>query len=161
MQYLPSEGFTYRPDSLILVDRRLGYSAGIASRSTLTDVIHEYKVIHVDTVQNSNNTFSNNEIKGFGYGIVSIGIGPLINPRTLSYQRYYNLNNTIDGNLIYDVERSGIFLGFEEGTNVKQNRIYNTRASKSDKAFGIEMGFETGIYGFGYNNVGVILDGNE
>ena len=161
MQYIPSEGFTYRPDSLILVDKRLGYSAGIASRATLTDVIHEYKIIHVDTVQNSNNTFSNNEIKGFGYGIVNIGIGPLINPRTLSYQRFYNLNNTIDGNLIYDVERSGIFLGFEEGTNVKQNRIYNTRASKSDKAFGIEMGFETATYGFGYNNVGVILDGNE
>ncbi len=161
MKYTPSEGFTFNPDSLILVDTRLGYSAGISNRATLTPDIYESKTVHVDTVQNSNNRFSNNEINGFGYGIVSLGIGPLINPRNLLYTRYYNLSDTIDGNIIYDVERSGIFLGFEENALVKQNRIYNAQGTKSDKNYGIEMGFETGTYGFGYNNVGVILDGNE
>lgn len=163
MKYTPSEGFSYYPDSLVLVDKKTGYSAGIASRATLTDDIFLYQVAHVDTVKNSYNTFENNEISGFGYGIVSLGIGPLINRATLEYDRYYNVENKIQGNLIYNVERSGIFLGFEENTIAKQNRIYNTRGTKTDKTFGIEMGIETETtpLRFGYNNVGIILDGNE
>lgn len=161
MRWTPADGFKFTADSIPTADRVLGFSAGIANRSTLTNDLFEATVLRVDTIQNSNNKFIGNEISGFGYGIVSLGIGPLINPAALKYQRYYNLNNEISNNIIYDVERAGVFLGFEENTTVSGNRIYNVKSTVSEDAYGIEAGAYPSNFGAGYNNVNLKIINNE
>lgn len=161
MKYSAADGFKYTKDSLELVDGNKGFSAGIANRGTLTPELFESNVLFIDTVQNSNNTFDKNEIYGFGYGIVSMGIGPLVNPRTFLLQRYYNLNNTISNNLIYDVEKGGVFAGFEENTQINGNRIYNVKSTLVDQSAGIEAGCYPESFGWGYNNVGLKIFNNE
>lgn len=161
MRWTPADGFRFTADSIPTADRVYGFSAGIASRSTLTNDIFESSVLRVDTLPNSNNKFIGNEISGFGYGIVTIGIGPLINPAAMKYVRYYNKNNEISNNIIWDVERAGIFLGFEEDTKVSGNRIYNVKSTVSEDSYGIEAGAYPSNFGGGYNNVNLTIVNNE
>lgn len=161
MRWTPADGFRYTADSIPTADRIYGFSAGIANRATLTNDIFESTVLRVDTVQNSNNKFIGNEISGFGYGIATMGIGPLINPAALKYVRYYNLNNEISNNIIWDVERAGIFLGFEENAKVSGNRIYNVKSTVSEDSYGIEAGAYPTNFGAGYNNVNLNIINNE
>ncbi len=161
MRWTPADGFRYTADSIPTADKIFGFSAGIANRATLTNDIFETSVLRIDTVQNSNNKFIGNEISGFGYGIATMGIGPLINPAALKYVRYYNLNNEISNNIIWDVERAGIFLGFEENTKVTGNRIYNVKSTVSEDSYGIEAGAYPTNFGAGYNNVNLSIIGNE
>jgi hypothetical protein len=160
-QWSPSDGFKYTADSIPTPDAVYGFSAGIANRGSLTSDLFESNTLFIDTVQNSNNKFIGNEITGFGYGIATMGIGVLINPSTLMYQRYYNLNNEISDNLIYNVERAGIFLGYEENAKVSHNRIYSVKSVSTDKSYGIEAGAYPPSYGLGYNNVGLSIINNE
>lgn len=161
MRWTPADGFRYTADSIPTADKIYGFSAGIANRATLTNDIFETTVLRVDTVQNSNNKFIGNEISGFGYGIATMGIGPLINPAALKYVRYYNLNNEISDNIIWDVERAGIFLGFEENAKVVGNRIYNVKSTVTEDSYGIEAGAYPTNFGAGYNNVNLSIIGNE
>jgi len=160
-KWSPSDGFQFTADSIPTPDGILGFSAGIANRGSLTSDIFESRTLFIDTVQNSNNKFIGNEITGFGYGIATMGIGVLINPRNFRYERYYNLNNVISDNIIYDVEKAGIFVGFEENPEISGNRIYSVKSVNTDESFGIQAGDYPVTYGRGYNNVGIKLYNNE
>ena len=135
-----------------------GYSAGIVNRDYLSK-FEDTKFINLDTVKNSNNKFEDNEISGFAYGIVSLGIGTLYQTEDNEYRRFYNENNVISGNIIHDVYRAGIVLGFEEDAKVENNRIYNIEGGL-DAAGIMAGGFGRSNYD-GYNNTGLTIDGNE
>ncbi|MGC9077826.1 MAG: T9SS type A sorting domain-containing protein [Candidatus Kapaibacteriota bacterium] len=139
------------------------YSAGIVLRSkTPTDKDDPTaNTFNLDTIPNTNNIIKGNEINGFGYGIVSLGIGPLFNAGKAVYQRYYNKNNLYAENKIYDVARAGIFLGNEEGSIVRNNRIYNVNAPSGWDAAGILVGGQRRSGFNGYNNIGLQIIGNE
>ena len=149
------------------------YTAGVMVRSVPpidkidfydNTELQDINLNSLDTLVNRNNTISNNEISGFAYGVVSIGIGPLLKdglPRG-----YYNHDNTISGNLIKNVSRAGIFLGFEHNTTVSNNKIAGVANSTtgynagSDVA-GIILGGEKKTIYNGYNNTQITIDGNE
>ena len=139
------------------------YSAGIVLRSKAPTDKNDptANTFNLDTIPNMNNVIKGNEISGFGYGIVSLGIGPLFNAGKAAYARYYNKNNLIAENKIFDVFRAGIFLGHEEGTKVKNNRIYNVNGISGWDAAGILLGGERRTGYNGYNNIGIEVDGNE
>jgi hypothetical protein len=139
------------------------YSAAIVLRSKApTNKDDETSnSFNLDTLPNANNVIKGNEISGFGYGIVSLGIGPLFNQGEAAYKRYYNKNNEISNNTIYNVYRAGIFLGHEEGSKVVQNRIYNVSGLSGYDAAGIILGGDRRTGYNGYNTIGISVDGNE
>lgn len=133
----------------------ISYTAGITQR----DTINPDNLGNLDTLINTNNQFVNNEITGFGYGIVSIGIGPLIKAGINEFRPYYNAGTIIDNNLIYNVRRAGIFLAYEDGPMVTRNRIYNVGA-----VTGGAEGNVAGIIAGGelrYNNTNLRIERNE
>ncbi|MBK7187066.1 MAG: hypothetical protein IPH85_14315 [Ignavibacteria bacterium] len=69
----------------------------------------------------------NNEISGFGYGIVSIGIGPLIKAGERLPSILQSWNGDLN-NVIFNVRRAGIFAAYEDGVKIVANRIYNVGA---------------------------------
>ncbi|MCX6155804.1 MAG: T9SS type A sorting domain-containing protein [Candidatus Kapabacteria bacterium] len=161
-----SNGFKFSADSTNLSGSWYGLSAGIESRCLIYVIPTGPNggiAPPADTVPNSNNVFLNNEISNFGYGIVSIGLGPIYMSNEALYRRFYNTNNLISGNLIYNVAKAGIYAGFEENSTIKANRIYKVGNGVTDAA-GIYLG-GTPVYGStiypGYNNIGVKIDGNE
>jgi hypothetical protein len=130
--------------------------------------------LKLDTVDNVNNVFMNNEIRGFGYGIVTLGTGALYHqnerPRPI-YVRHYNRNTVIEGNIIRDVARAGIYAGFEEGLKIQNNIIQGVNGQSSDhtgytsgEAYGIILGDEQArndqnVY-LAPNNLNVVVSGN-
>lgn len=66
---------------------------------------------------------SSTTISGFGYGIVSMGIGMAIKSNV--YQGFYTKGSQISGNMITNVRTAGIFTGYEDGAVISGNRIYN------------------------------------
>lgn len=158
-------GFRTQADTLVSGSQRFSYSAGIVNRNSLFgDEFNEREretaqLIRVDTIPNVNNVISGNEIYGFGYGVLSLGLGPLWMENDAVYRRWYNKNNEISNNRIYDVCRAGIYLGYEENTVVTGNRIHTVTGS-ADAAGIIVGGDATGNYK-GYNNVGIKLNANE
>jgi hypothetical protein len=186
--YLPhvkhsdADGFYFERDSASVGDSYDGYSAGIASRGTLFDAIVvrfdsngdpidpteeqtpdqeiEKRTMVLDTIPNSHNTFKNNEISGFGYGILSTGLGALFNTREAKYTRYYNKGNVIEGNIITDVARAGIFVGNEEDLTIKNNIISGVSGEGDGKAAAIQVGTSSrGAYK-AFNNLEVDIQGN-
>jgi len=173
-----ADGFIFEKDSAASQSKIEGYSAGIASRSSLFDqlvvifdeegnplenlpeVEGERRQIVLDTIPNSNNTFMNNEIKGFGYGIFITGIGVLYYPPKSSYYRFYNSNNVIKNNIISEVGRSGIFAGYEENLEIRNNIIYNVSGGGDGRGSGIQLGQSPRGKYKGYNNIGVKVIGN-
>ncbi|MGB9913591.1 MAG: right-handed parallel beta-helix repeat-containing protein, partial [Candidatus Kapaibacteriota bacterium] len=124
--YSPVYGFTYTPDTLLQGTTVLGYSAGVTIRSYLPyDQLEREQatIMGLDTIPASNNLVEGNEIYGFGYGVISIGYGQLW--RETNYIKYYNNNNTFANNTIYNVKRAGIFLGYEQNSQIFGNKIYN------------------------------------
>ena len=82
-----------------------------------------------DTLRNQNNVFTNNEIRNFGYGILSVGAGPLFVVGTGRYEEFYNQNNDYSRNLIEDVMRGGIVVSYEKNSTITRNmirRVLNT-----------------------------------
>lgn len=145
-----------------------GYSAGVVLRSKppVDNTKENINTSNQDTLVNRSNVISGNEIRDFGYGVVSLGIGTLYQTgENAKYKRYYNTNNTITENVIYNVSRAGVFVGHEENTVISKNRIYNVTGETSDHsdAAGIILGGDKDARGdwFGYNNIGVRVDGNE
>jgi len=138
------------------------YSAGVLLRTTYPkDKGENSNLFQLDTLPNAYNVVSGNEISGFGYGIVSLGIGPLFNEGTAHYQRHYNMSNTISNNEIFNVCRAGIFVGHEENTKVEYNRIYNVTGSNNNESYGILAGGQGNSQWFGYNNINLTISGNE
>ncbi|MFN3269324.1 MAG: T9SS type A sorting domain-containing protein, partial [Candidatus Kapaibacteriota bacterium] len=77
-----------------------------------------------------------------------------------NYVKYYNYNNTFSNNTIYNVKRAGIFLGYEQNSQVVGNRIYNVNGGSTD-AYGILLGGEGSSSYKGYNNIGISINRNE
>lgn len=138
------------------VNQNQSYTAGITNR----DTVAQFNLAGLDTVVNVNNAFTNNEISGFGYGVVSMGIGVLIKAGLNEFRPYYNTGTKIENNTIYNVRRAGIWVGYEDGVSIVGNRIYNvgvaaTGGTVADAA-GIIAGGETR-----YNNMNLIIARNE
>jgi hypothetical protein len=155
----PSTGFLFQNDSSGVSGNIDSYSAGVAIRSSLLK-IELTGFIALDTIPNRNNTIMGNEISGFGYGVLSLGMGTLYLQNEAKYARYYNNNNIISGNIIHDVCRAGVMLGYEENTTVSNNRIYNIGTGTTDAA-GIMAGGNSRGNIDGFNNIGLKIDGNE
>lgn len=141
------------------------YSSGIVIRNTPpAEAKTGSNLLNLDTLKNTNIKIMNNEISGFGYGVVSLGLGPLFysSDEYSGFRRYYNENNEITNNKIYNVARAGIFLGYEEKTEVSFNRIYNVNGYENPRdVAGIVAGGDENDGYFGYNNVELNITGNE
>jgi hypothetical protein len=164
-----SPNFTFETDTRQTAGGPESYSAGIVSRSVAPSVGGNNS-LGLDTLTNNNNTFSNNEISGFGYGIVSLGVGPLFyndiaqpvsNPR---FQRYYNKGTTMNGNIIASVRRAGIYSGYGENERITNNRIINVgiaATGASGQTAGIMVGGEARPGQLCYNSIAPMLARNE
>ncbi len=133
----------------------ISYTAGITQR----DTVNPDNLGNLDTLINVNNKFIGNEINGFGYGIVSIGIGSLIKGGVNEFRAYYNQGTEIRNNLIFNVRRAGIFSAYEDGVQIVGNRIYNVGAATGGTprdVAGIMAGGEQR-----YNNMNLFIAQNE
>jgi len=144
-------------------DNRTGnvtYSAGVVSRQKVPVGRDGNNADRLDTIPGSNNTILNNEISGFGYGVVSIGIGTLIKGGVNEFRPYYSTNTQISGNTIFNVRAAGIFLGYEDNAQVTGNRIYNVgtqvTGGSNIEAAGIVLG---GVNR--YHNISARAERNE
>jgi len=181
--YLPhvyhsdSDGFIFDTDSSYVIGAYDGYSAGIVSRGTLFDQrvvlfdengnpvsdkgeADEERLIVLDTIPNSNNTFRSNEIRDFGYGIVSIGLGVLFNGDGAKYSDFSNENNIIEDNEIGNIARAGIFVGYEKGLIIKNNIVTGVTGSGNGIGVGIQIGSESRDKHLPYYNQEVLVHGN-
>lgn len=113
-------------------DRDIQISAGIMLRNTAPlDVNGQNAPIPGtgrtrDTLRNLNNVFDGNVISNFGYGIASVGAGPLYrvgNPVDRLYEEYNNGNNRYSNNMINDVGRAGIAVAYEQNSTISNNAI--------------------------------------
>ncbi|MFC2131879.1 hypothetical protein ACFLSQ_10635, partial [Bacteroidota bacterium] len=165
-----------------------GFSSAIVliSRAPM-DKDEANMLYNLDTLTASNNEISGNEISGFGYGVVDRGAGALLRTGHDEWVKYYNHNNIISNNIIHNVSRAGIFLGYTTDDKVTGNRIYNVDGrgaytfvqedvmmGKSDKsqdvtpiipefpdAGGIIAGGDAFETWYGFNNIDLTISGNE
>jgi hypothetical protein len=167
VRYL-APNFTFESDVRILTGGPESYSSGIVSRSVVPN-IGGNNSLGLDTLNNDNNQFVNNDISGFGFGIVSLGVGPLFyndiapngNPR---FQRYYNRGTIISGNTISSVRRAGIYTGYGESEQITNNRILNVgigATAISGQAAGIMIGGEARTGQLCYNSIKPTVARNE
>jgi hypothetical protein len=144
-------------------DNGLGtFTTGILMRSTppVEEAIQR-NIFFMDTLTNMNNTFANNEISNFAYGIMGMGVGGLFIEGEQLFDFYYNGDNSIYQNEIFDCGRAGVFLGFEKGTDVVENRIYDIHGMCNGDAAGIIAGGMSRGNLFGYHNVDLKISANE
>lgn len=167
VRYL-APNFTFETDVRQLSSGPESYAAGIVARSVAPSN-QGNNSLGLDTLTNNYNQFVNNDISGFGYGIVSLGVGPLFyndlstngNPR---FQRYYNKGTVISGNVISSVRRAGIFTGYGENEVISNNRIINVGVGAtgiSGQAAGIMVGGEARTNQLCYNNIKPTVAKNE
>ncbi len=150
--------FIYEPD----FSTSGTYSAGIVVRNLPpTDRQLGINIFDLDTLNIHNIILHDNEISRFGYGIVSLGIGPLQIAGRFIYSPYYNMDNSYSGNSISNVSRAGIFLGFEKNAEVFGNRIHTINGACANDAAGIIAGGDGTATLFPYHNVGLEISGNE
>lgn len=136
-------------------------TAGIYMRSIAPyDVKTGGNSYDVDTLVNKNNLITGNQISGFGYGIVDLGIGILKKPLSDFIITYYNTNNTVSKNTITNTGYAGIYAGFENNSSFKNNRIDNVQNTVNN-AVGIYFGGKATKSNFGYNSTNITIDGNE
>ena len=175
----------FAPDSNASVIPAQFFSAGIVqrnlppadqygqNRSGLDTVLVENNITYRG---NKENKIQNNEITGFGIGVLSLGIGVLKERNKLV--RYYNSGTEISGNIISKVGRTGVFIGYEDGAKISRNKIYNVAGSYFalssptatvpstfffDETSGIEAGLPTDTTSsvLGYNNINTEISYNE
>ena len=147
--------FTYQSD---VRSSSLTYSAGIVSRQKLPSGRDGNNSERLDTIPGQNNEYVNNEISGFGYGIVSLGIGIAVKGN--EYRGFYSTGTTISGNLITNCRTAGMFVGYDNGAVIRGNRIHSigtvaTGGTGVDAAGIVAGGFNR------YNNTGLVIDRNE
>lgn len=171
-----ADGFVFDDDMVRLYDAEVkdtvvySYSSAVASRSKLERVIEDNDVYILDTLKNFNITVEDNEISNFGYGFVSLGMGTVINSKTRLYDDYYTENTVVNGNKMYNLGRAGIVLGFNRGSKVRFNTIFDVNGNYNNgvrvnsypynDAAGIILGDQLSKARLGYNNVDVTVEGN-
>ncbi len=150
--------FTQSFNSFAFVsDLSLVTSAGIMLRNSApVDPVTGTNTRRADTLPNQNNAFENNEISGFGYGIVSIGSGPLFVVGQSKYVDYSNTNNTYRNNLITNVGRGGIVVAYEKGSEISGNTI--RRVNNTSTVRGNAVGIWATAGGNSSNNRGYSTD---
>ena len=121
--------YTFEADVRTVAGQPRTYSAGVVSRSKMPVGITGNNGERLDTIKNNNNVLMGNEIRGFGYGIVTLGMGDLIKGGVNQFTQYYNQGTRIENNTITNVARAGIYLGHEEGAVVTGNKIYQIGSS--------------------------------
>ncbi len=137
------------------------FSAGILLRSVPPTTRETANLYALDSLFNQNNVIENNEITGFGYGIASMGMGVLFKQEANNFVKYYNMNNEYKDNVIHNVSRAAIFLGSEQNSTIKNNRIYEINGVSGMDAAGIILGGDAERDWFGYNVIDITVDGNE
>ncbi len=101
-----------------------------------------------DTLRNQNNSFDNNIIRNFAFGITSVGAGPLYRNGDAAFVEYSNQNNSYANNTIEDVTRAGIALVFEKNSAVTNNtirRVVNTTSVQHAVGVWLSAGGRTGV----------------
>ncbi len=153
-------GFKYEEDKR---SNTLAYTAGIVMRSKAPiDKKFNSNQKNLDTLTNSYNVIMNNEITGFAYGVASMGIGQLLDQGLGFNVEYFNSENVISHNKIYNVGRAGIFVGHEKGSEIANNRIFDVEGGCAGfDAAGIMAGGQSARGYFGYNNRMVKIMNNE
>ncbi|OGU60915.1 MAG: hypothetical protein A2X64_11260 [Ignavibacteria bacterium GWF2_33_9] len=155
--YNVADGFKFQDDIYTDVNGMHTYSAGIVNRASISYDAQE-KQWGVLAETNHNNTIEGNVIKNFGIGIMSMGIGANLNSQNIFY-KFFNSNNVIKNNEISRIAYAGIFVGFEDNTEVSYNNIYKVEGSV--EGYGILAGYNgEGSY-FGYNNTNLTIAGNQ
>ena len=144
----------------------LTYSAGVVVRNKpLPHVVISNAVYTADTLANTNIIIEGNIIEGFGYGIVSLGTGPIASLKANAVEMLYNDNNQYIGNYINNIAKGGIFLGFENNTIVKNNRIdsIGVYGLLDQEIYGIKLGGEYKhiTEDLAYHNLNIDVNGNE
>ena len=108
-------------------DDKVTISAGIIIRNSApADINGANPVINGrrrDTLYNAGNVIDGNDIRNFGYGIVSIGAGPLYRVLSNTFTPYLNQNNRYINNTIDSVTRAGIVVAYEDGSEISNNTI--------------------------------------
>ncbi len=155
------DGFSFTEDEYITETGYVGYSAGIVNRAKILALSNQDFVIALDTLPNKNNKITNNEVSGFGYGIVSYGIGPLRVPELQDYRPFYNQNTEIANNKIYNVAGAGIVVGHEQYSKVENNTIFDVNGNCGDFAAGIIAGGNSRLGIQGYNNMEIKINANK
>ena len=69
--YDPINGFKFQPDTLLVGTAKSGYSAGIVNRSSLLK-LEEMGYVPLDTISNTNNIITGNEISGFLMAVLTV-----------------------------------------------------------------------------------------
>jgi hypothetical protein len=185
--YLPGTFYNKKDGNVFEKDITLtgqSYSAGILNRAKLMTEerpefgdpqVEETKKLNFDIIPNSNNIFTNNEISGFGYGVLSLGMGPVLAIDTImvedttthemnetyveTLKNRYNQNTLIENNTITSTGSTGIFLGFEENASVSRNIINDV--TNNSKAVGIALGGGAHDTYPGYNNINLNVINNR
>lgn len=165
-KFSQDDGFRYDNNIFRSNNQDVSFSAGIVSRSTLIEA-QEFIGDLRDTLENNNNKFVNNDIAGFAIGIMDIGLGVLRHDFSQSDQvadtlkTYYNKNNLISGNRIWDAARTGVFIGYNIDANIQRNLIWDVNAPTGRMASGIEAGGIVSEFAIGYHNVRLSILGNR
>lgn len=150
--------FTYQSDN----NTDGTFSAAVLLRSTTPyGPVTEANDYDIDTLVNKNNMIYNNEIKRFGYGVVSIGLGATYLESTQAFTSMYNEGNHVENNDISQVGRAGIFFGYEKGSFIEGNRIYNVMGNCGSSSAGILLGGQGRGLFFGYSNTNTTITANE
>ena len=167
---LPKTGYDYTKGSFVFeddashIDNR-AYSTAVVMRSKPFYDLNGANTFNLDTLPCTNNKIMNNEINGYGFGVVSLGIGVLWDVGPAKHKKFYNANNEISNNLIYNVSRAGIFVGYESDSKILHNRIYNVLGTCGDNTAGIIAGGDDPqdlmSYLNGYNNINLTIGENE
>lgn len=152
--------FQYEPDARQVGPTLYTYSAGIVSRQKIPTGQSGNNAERLDTVIGRNNKFIGNEITGFGYGIATMGLGMAIKGGVNIFMPYYSQGTEITKNLIYGVRGSGIFVAYEDGAQITDNRIH-TVGSVATGGTGV---WAAGITAGGverYHNINLTVSANE
>jgi len=102
---------------------------------------------------------------------VDMGAGALLRTGHNAWVKYYNKNNKINGNIIHDVSRAGVWVGYTENEEVSGNRIYNVTGAGANTYFeggpvtidagGILAGGDRYPGWKGFNNMNLTIKNNE
>jgi len=151
--------FTYESDVRTINAVTYTYSGGIVSRSKMPVGVSGNNAERLDTIINKSNRYEGNEIGGFGYGILSMGIGTLLKGGANTFESYYNTGTVVTKNLLTGHSRAGVYAAYEDGIQITNNRIHTVGQSVlagTKDAAGIYLGGTNQ-----YNVMDAVVTGNE
>ncbi|MER3329980.1 MAG: hypothetical protein RIF34_10415, partial [Candidatus Kapaibacterium sp.] len=74
---------------------------------------------------------------------------------------FYNYNNVITDNRIWNASRTGVFVGYTEDNKIERNLIWNVSAPAGTMASGVEAGGNFASNSKGYHNLRLSILGNR